>query len=80
MSPHQDLVSRGYCLALPGPEDLVYLESKGPVNVTVTGGPYKVEWVNAQNTADKRAGGTTTTGAGLNTPTDGDDWLVHLTK
>jgi hypothetical protein len=80
LSPRQDLVSAGYCLALPGTEYLVYLESKGTVNVAVTGGPYKVEWVNAQNTADKRAGGTTTTGAGLTSPTDGDDWLVHLTK
>jgi hypothetical protein len=80
MSPRQDLVSNGYCLANPGTEYLVYLESKGTVNVTVTGGPFKVEWVNAQNTADKRAGGTTANGAALASPTDGDDWLLHLTK
>jgi hypothetical protein len=33
---------------------LVYLESPGAVNVGVKGGPYKVRWVNAQNTRDVR--------------------------
>ncbi len=79
MSPRQDLVSAGYCLAKPGERYLVYLESRGTVNVAVTGGPYAVEWINAQNTADRRTGGTTADGQGLTTPAAGDDWLLSLT-
>ena len=62
----------------PGREYLVYLESRGSVSLTLTGGPYKVEWVNAQDPNDIRPMGTTTTGTGLASPADGDDWLLHL--
>lgn len=78
MSPCQGLVSNGYCLAETGREYLVYLGSPGSVSVAITGGPFSVEWINAQNTSDRRSGGTTSDGQGLTSPSDGDDWLVHL--
>ncbi|MEY4386785.1 MAG: hypothetical protein RLY20_2068 [Verrucomicrobiota bacterium] len=79
MSPHQDLVStNAWCLANPGHEYLAYLQRTGTVSIAVSNGPFRVEWINAQNTADRRAGPTTTNGLNLASPTDGDDWLVHL--
>jgi hypothetical protein len=80
MSPRQDLVNHGWCLADHGREYLIYLESRGTVSVTVTNGPYQVEWINAQNTQDKRAVTATTNGLNLASPPDGDDWLLHLSK
>jgi hypothetical protein len=80
MVPRQDLVDNGYCLATPGRRYLVYLEEPGTVNVAVVGDhyDYDVTWINAQDTHDRRPGGVTSDGRGLTTPTDGDDWLVHL--
>ena len=80
LSPRQDLVNNGFCLAEPGREYLVYLESRGTVSVTVSNGPFQVEWINAQNTADRRAAAATSTGQSLVSPTDGDDWVLHLTS
>jgi hypothetical protein len=80
LSPHQDLVSNGFCLADPGREYLVYLEGRGSVSVTATGGPYQVEWINAQNTTDVRAMGSTPDGKQLASPAEGDDWILHLKK
>jgi hypothetical protein len=80
MSPHQELVDNGYCLADPGREYLVYLEAKGTVSVAVTNGPFQVQWINAQNTADRRPGPATASGLALASPADGDDWLLRLTK
>ncbi|MCX8038164.1 MAG: DUF5060 domain-containing protein [Candidatus Sumerlaeia bacterium] len=80
MTPHPELVDNGWCLADPGRMVLVYLESPGTVNVKLSGGPYKVEWINAQNTKDRRAGGTTPDGKALKTPDGGDDWLLWLVR
>jgi hypothetical protein len=79
MTPRQDLVDAGYCLADEGRRYLVYLESRRSVNVAVAPGAYAVEWVNARDTTDRRPGGTTHDGRGLTSPKDGDDWLVSLT-
>ena len=78
MRPRQDLVNKGWCLADPGREYLVYLQSTGSVSITITNGPFKVEWINAQNTSDHRHVADTTNGLNLVSPADGDDWLVHL--
>jgi subtilisin-like proprotein convertase family protein len=80
MSPRQDLVNNGWCLADSGREYLVYLDSRGSVSVTVTNGPYQVEWFNAKNTEDKRTATTTANGQNLASPIDGDDWVLHLYK
>jgi uncharacterized protein DUF5060 len=80
MAPRQDLVDNGYCLAAPARQYLVYLERPGTVNVAAVREhiEYEVTWINAQDTRDRRPGGTTSDGHGLSSPTTGDDWLVHL--
>jgi hypothetical protein len=77
MSPAQDLVDRGFCLAEAGREYLVYLPEGGTVNVTVKEGPYRVVWVNARKTEETREAGPTADGRGLKAP-DGQDWFLRL--
>jgi hypothetical protein len=84
-APHPELVTAtsgpaAICLARPGATYLVYVESRGTVSVRVTGGPYAVEWINAQDASDRRRAGTTADGVNLATPADGDDWILTLTS
>ena len=79
MSPNQQIVDNGFCLAERGKQYLVYLPDGGVVNVAVKAGPYKVIWINAQNTSDRRYVGTTDGGKELSVPSGGDDWLLYLT-
>lgn len=81
MNPCQDLVTdgAGYCLAEVGKQYLVYLPSKGSVNLSLESGTtYKVTWINAQNTTDQRSAGTTSDAQDLASPNEGDDWLLYL--
>jgi hypothetical protein len=78
MSPRQELVSAGYCLAEDGVRYLVYLDSGGSVNVKTGNGKHRVQWINAQDTSDRRDGGITADGENLMAPDDGDDWLLYL--
>ncbi len=80
MTPHQELVDHGFCLANPGERYLVYLHEGGSVNVKVTGGPYSVTWVNPKATSDRRARGEIRDGTDLSSPDSGDDWLLELVK
>jgi hypothetical protein len=80
MKPRPDLVDAGYALAEPGRQYLVYLETRGTVNVSIEGGPFAIEWINAIDPADRRSRGTTSDGRQLATPTDGDDWLLWLRR
>ncbi len=80
MSPAQDLVNNGYCLAEPGRRYLVYLESRGNVNISIVPGEYSVKWINAQDTGKRIEGKSTITGQNLQSPSTGDDWLVHLER
>jgi len=77
MRPCQDAVTAGFCLGEPGREYLVYLDEGGAVDVTLTEGTYRVEWINARDTSDVRMAGTTTTGQDLAAPDD-EDWLLRL--
>ncbi|MDF2962834.1 MAG: hypothetical protein K0S39_4569 [Paenibacillus sp.] len=77
MSPHQNVVDKGYCLAEIGKQYLVYLESGGSVNIDVVEGIYSVEWINARDTSDRRTGERTWAGQNLQAP-DQNDWLVYL--
>jgi hypothetical protein len=79
LRPRQDLVSKGFALANAGDSYLVYLPAGGSVDVSVASGSYQVQWINAANTTDRRAGGLTSTGHHLVAPNT-NDWLVHLTK
>ncbi len=81
LSPRQDLVTSGFCLAEEGREYLIYLESGGSVSVKIKPAHlsgYAVKWINARETKDARDGGSTTTGENLQAPGDGD-WLLRLT-
>lgn len=79
MKPSQDLVDSGYCLAEPGKRYLVYLEHPGPVDVQISDGAYRVQWINAQNTDDVRSGGVIKSRRELMSPQEADDWLLSLT-
>ena len=78
MSPRQDIVDYGFCLARPGRRYLVYLPSEGTVNVSVSAGSYRVIWIDARNLSRRYDVGTTGDGRNLTPPAGGDDWLVHL--
>ena len=80
MKPRPDLVDNGYCLAEPGRQYLVYLESPGTVTVRVQGGPYRAQWIDARRPQDVRDGGTTATGQALVTRQGMDDSLLYLTR
>jgi hypothetical protein len=80
LKPRQDLVDNGYCLAQPGQQYLVYLESPGTVNIRVQGGTYSVRWINARNAQDVRDAGTTATGQTFVAPPDMDDSLLCLIR
>jgi len=80
MSPRQDLVDNGYCLAEPGRQYMVYLESHGTVNISVVPARYSVQWINAQDTRQHIQGKSTSTGRNLQSPTTADDWLVCLKR
>lgn len=80
MRPHQDLVNRGFCLAEPGRQYLVYLDVGGSVNVRVKGGPYVIQWISARNPLDRRTGGRTSDGKNLAAPSVGEDWLLRLRR
>lgn len=79
MHPAQELVDAGYCLAEPGRQYLVYLDAGGVVNIAVTGGAYRVQWIDAQRPGHGVDGGKTTDGRGLEAPAGGDDWILQLT-
>jgi hypothetical protein len=78
MKPSQDLVNNGYCLANPGKEYWVYLELPGKVSVNVEDGEYLVQWINAQNTEDRRRGGNTRDGKNLTTLSGSNDWFLRI--
>jgi hypothetical protein len=81
MTPDQDKVNRGFCLAEEGVQYLVYLDNGGSVDVNVKSGEeYNVTWINPQNPAERTEKGTTIDGQNLSPPSGGDDWLVYVTN
>jgi hypothetical protein len=80
MSPRQDLVDNGFCLAEPGSRYLVYLESPGAVNISILPGKYSIQWIDARNTQHRIDGNPTTSGQKLKSPKTGDDWLLYLER
>jgi hypothetical protein len=79
MSPGADLTSSGFCLADIGNEYLIYMPVRKNFNVSITGGPYNITWINAQNTSERIDGGITTDGLNMTTPDYGEDWFCKLT-
>jgi hypothetical protein len=80
MTPNQNLVDNGYCLAEPGWQYLVYLESPGKVIVETAPGTYTVRWIDARNTARTINAGTIAEPESLKSPPNGDDWLLYLKR
>jgi hypothetical protein len=88
MTPRQDLVDNGFCLAEPSRRYLVYLPSGGTVNISLRRGPYAITWINAQNPSQTYDAGRTDDGNAvvghpvekLTAPRRGDDWLLYLNK
>lgn len=81
LSPRQDLVTSGFCLAEEGREYLVYLPNGGAVSVQLKPAHpqgYAARWVNARQPKEQRDGGATTTGENLSAPDEGD-WFLRLT-
>lgn len=80
MSPGQDLIDRGFCLADPPDRYAVYLEKPGTVRVGLGHGRYKAEWINAADRQDRRPAGACIRGDALSTPPGGDDWLLDIRR
>jgi hypothetical protein len=57
-TPHNELASTGYCLAVPGREYLVYQPEKGPFSVQAEPGGYAREWHNPDTGESMDAGVT----------------------
>ncbi|HUV62263.1 MAG TPA: DUF5060 domain-containing protein [Sedimentisphaerales bacterium] len=79
MRPSQEVVDNGFCLSQEGRYYLVYLPDGGNVNISLKAGRYKVTWINAQDTSDRRSAGMTDGGRNFSAPRGGDDWLLFLT-
>ena len=80
MTPRQDLVDSGFCLAEVGRQYLVYLPLGGTLNISLHHGPYNVTWIDARNPSETYDAGRTDDGKNLSSPSHADDWLVYLTK
>lgn len=80
MGPRQDLVDNGFCLAEPGVRYLVYLEKPGEVALKAEPGPYRAEWIDAQDTSTRHPLGVIEPAEPLQTPAGGDDWLLYVVK
>ncbi len=79
MTNRQDLVNHGFCLAKEGQEYYVYLDTVGKIELTPDFKyPLYSEWINAKNPADKRSGPNIHKKMVLESPTDGDDWILHV--
>ena len=83
MKPAQDLVTRGYCLAQSGRRYFVYLETPGRVSIQLSPGKYRITWIDPRN-GNRRDGGTVNATdndmSTLETPGDGEDWLLQLDR
>jgi hypothetical protein len=78
MRPSPKTTDTGFCLADKGRRYLVYLDKGAAVNVSVRSGRYRVIWIDARDTSDRRHAGTTNDGRNLSAPNAGDDWLLLL--
>jgi len=79
MSPRQDLVSDGYCLAEEGQHYLIYIEEAKPIDVTIKAGTYKEKWIRATNFETIQTI-QTNNGKNLTPPDQESDWLVYLSR
>lgn len=79
MTVRQDVVRAGFCLANEGVEYYVYLDTIGKIDFFLDY-PYnfRSEWINAKDPEDKRLGPVVSKNTIFESPTDGDDWILHV--
>jgi hypothetical protein len=79
MTSRQDLVRGGFCLAEEGKRYYVYLGTIGKVTLHLDF-PYmfRSEWINAKDPLDIRQGPSVNTNTTFDSPSDGDDWILHV--
>lgn len=84
LTTRQDLVKQGYCLAKEGEEYYIYLDTIGKVDLYLDYPyPFHSEWINAKNPSDIRKGKSVLPPTNLKhstfeTPSDSDDWILHV--
>ncbi len=82
LKPHQELVSRGDCIAKPGIEYIIYFLTGRTVTVdlSATSGTLNIKWFNPRTgkniAADSILGGASRSF----TPPDTNDWVLHITQ
>ena len=78
LSPNQDLVTNGYCLAdAEAQRIVVYFHTQTSFNITCEG-TYRAEWINPQHPTERKEIGLVTSKDPLHTPNDRDDWILDL--
>ncbi|MGF1636575.1 MAG: DUF5060 domain-containing protein [Cyclobacteriaceae bacterium] len=79
LKPRQDLVKHGFCLAKEHQEYYIYLDTIGEVELFLNT-PYDLEseWINAKNVKDVRTGPKVREKTMFESPSDGDDWILHV--
>ncbi len=78
MTPRQDLVDTGYCLANPGLEYLVYLPQGGIVNMKLLRGNYTVDWWDPTKPDEPVHTTNTEDGVKLQLPLGNREILLHI--
>jgi hypothetical protein len=84
-TPRPDLVTEPeranvFCLTDPGRTYLIYFDAPGAAVVNLSAGQYEIEWINAKQPADRRRAGTTRDAQRFESPRDGEDWILQLTR
>lgn len=80
MNPHDELVSNGYCLAIPGEEYVVYSRSGGAVTINLSHATedLMVEWLNPRTGQySSRSTVAPASSVTLSPPFTGD-WVLHI--
>jgi PKD repeat protein len=73
LSPRDDLVSSGHCLAVPGQRYVIYLKTGGPTTVTGLSGGITASWYNPRTGTSQAAG----SGPNFQAP-DSNDWVLSI--
>ncbi|MDP6042175.1 MAG: metallophosphoesterase family protein, partial [Candidatus Latescibacteria bacterium] len=80
LSPNQDLVNNGFCLADDTAHRLVvYFDTPGHFSITCEG-TYRAEWINPRHPTERKDAGLITSNHTFHTPNGHEDWLLDLIK
>lgn len=79
MLPDTTATDTGYCLAEKNVRYLCYLESGGPVRISIPAGSWYGTWIKAADPSIRKTT-TITPGASIVAPNDCDDWFLDIEK